>query len=268
MAGTANDEQLPLLAGVAEYGAAHPIRNDEIAVAVDDEHRSRQAPDSRNRVEMHARDELPQASEARNEHAPSHILRRRERRLEDERTWPRGARELSRNSAAERMPEQNEAVRRGAKGVAHEVECGIGVPSGAGIRGITGQTIIAAVFREDDAQFRAVDDRSGPRNEPARDVGVAVKGEHDRMRSGAVADYVREEAQTVRGRVLDTACVDRSRGGRNRRLKHDSLLEAPEQQEQGDISEPKADQEPRDQLRHSRSRQRSAGSSGETRRAI
>src|SRR5580765_4657792 len=97
-----------------------------------------------------------------------------------------------------------------------------------------------------------------------------MKGQHDAVLTRAIADDVGEEPHAVRCPVLDSTTGDGSGRGRQRggRLEHNTLLEAPEQEHQPYITEPKADQNPRSDLSHSRSCQLSAGSSVGTRRAI
>ena len=49
-------------------------------------------------------------------------------------------------------------------------------------------------------------------------------------------------------RVVDSTGVDRARRRSGGRLENDALLKTPEQEQESEISEPKADQEPRDAI--------------------
>ncbi len=236
-----NDEKIALLSCAGVHGASHPVRNDEIAIAVDDGDRHRQRFDPRDCVEVHPGNEFPERIDPWNEHPPGHVLSGSEWGLQDEGTGPRSHRELSRDRTTEGMTKKNEPVRCHAEAVARVLQRGQRVTSRRRIGRNASEAIVSAVLRQHNTQVRALDDVLSPGNEPARDVGVSMKREHDRLLGGTVADDVREEPQAVRGCVVDSTGVDRARRRSGGRLENDALLKTPEQEQESEISEPKAD---------------------------
>ena len=269
---TVNDEKLAFLLRAVVDGASHPIGDDEIAVTVDHGDGRRQSLDPSKRIEVHARDQSPNRIEAWNEHPSGHVLGSGERRLQHQSSGSDRHRELSRDGGAQRVAEENESVGRNAESIARELKRGERVPGRSSIGRHAGQAVVSAIFGEDDTKICSRGRLFRPRNEPSRDVGIAVKDQHDRTLAPAFADDVREQVNAIGRRVIDATSLRRPsrRGhlGDSRRLEDHTFLKAPQQEQEGDVTEPKADQDPRGDLSHSRSCQRSAGSSVETRRAI
>ena len=74
----ASDEEVARLRGGGEHLAPHTHRHDEISISMRDPYRHLERADSRDGVEVHARDESEDRSQAGNDHAARHRPRRRE----------------------------------------------------------------------------------------------------------------------------------------------------------------------------------------------
>jgi len=77
----ASDEELARLRGGGEHLAPHSNRHNEISISMRDPYRHLERADSCDGVEVHARDESENGSQARNDHATRHRPRRRDWRL-------------------------------------------------------------------------------------------------------------------------------------------------------------------------------------------
>ena len=98
-----------------------------------------------------------------NEHPPGHVLSGSEWGLQDEGTRVCSRRELSRDRTAEGMTKENEPVRCHAEAVARVLQRGQRVTSRRRIGRNASEAIVSAVLRQHDAQVRALDDVSVPR---------------------------------------------------------------------------------------------------------
>src|SRR5262249_57521555 len=95
--------------------------------------------------------------------------------------------------------------------------------------------VVTAILGQEDARIALARQWRGPRDEPARNVGIAVEGDHRRSRRSTVADEETEELDTVRGAVRNTLRLDRTAVDRASRLEQDPFLVMPEHEEGPDV---------------------------------
>src|SRR5688500_8987881 len=108
-----------------------------------------------------------------------------------------GQGELGGDGAAERMPEEREAIGANTERIASVGMSGLGVEAHVGAGGRSGSGPVAAILGEQDGPAGALRQLACPRNLPDREVGITVKGDEQPTRRRWRANEIGDEGLAV-----------------------------------------------------------------------